>query len=183
MAGARGISCQMILIGSCRAIQRRPKKAKKKKQKKSSGGVKQAQKKGNEQKKRKRERAHMRERARVARNKTRVEYIDLPPVSPSSRRLDGGHRRWDTRPDLLKIAGGVQTNSPAARRSVNNAGQRGDSRQGTKTGTARGECERELLFAEYLSRVMPASGDATTTPCFIYPEPRVTAYRNLTSAL
>lgn len=29
VTGARGISCQMILIGSCRAIQRRPKKAKK----------------------------------------------------------------------------------------------------------------------------------------------------------
>lgn len=57
VAGARGISCQMILIGSCRAIQRRPKKAKK-----SSGGVKQAQKKnGKRQKKRDRERERKRE--------------------------------------------------------------------------------------------------------------------------
>jgi len=46
-ASARGISCQMILIGSCRAIQRRPKKAKK-----SSGSVKQAGKKENRKKKR-----------------------------------------------------------------------------------------------------------------------------------
>lgn len=55
VAGARGISCQMILIGSCRAIQRRPKRMKKK----SSGGVKQAQKKEKREKK-KRDRAHMR---------------------------------------------------------------------------------------------------------------------------
>jgi len=62
-ASARGISCQMILIGSCRAIQRRPKKAKK-----SSDSVKQAGKKENRKKRgrdRERERERERERART----------------------------------------------------------------------------------------------------------------------
>lgn len=120
VAGARGISCQMILIGSCRAIQRRPKKTKKKIER----WRKTSAKKRKTKKKRERDKAHM----RVARNKTRFEYIDLSPSSPSNPpfRLSPphrGHRRWDTRLDLLKIADGTTP----ARRFVNNEGGKGEA--------------------------------------------------------
>lgn len=99
VAGARGISCQMILIGSCRAIQRRPKRMKKKIERWRKTSAK---------KRKTRKKREIERTCAWQRNKTRFEYIDLPLLLPPSLAFPphGGHRPWDTRLDLLKIAGG-----------------------------------------------------------------------------